>query len=72
MSCWERKPSSQIHRLKNKIAHNEEVSQRRELGVAFGVDRILDSVASHFKVSLEDVLEDKKEKRNISIYLIKK
>jgi chromosomal replication initiation ATPase DnaA len=42
------------------------------LGAAFGADRILDSVASHFKVSPEDVLEDKKEKRNISIYLIKK
>lgn len=61
-----------LGRLKDKITHNDEVSQRRELDAAFGVDRILDSVASHFKVSPEDVLEDKKEKRNIAIYLIKK
>ena len=61
-----------LGRLKEGITQKSEVSQRRELDAAFGVERILDTVASHFKVSPEDVLEDKKEIRNITIYLIKK
>ena len=50
----------------------EEVSHRRELDAAFGVERIIDAVAKHFEVSPEDVLKDKREMRNIAIYFIKK
>ena len=39
---------------------------------ASGVERIIDAVADHFEVSPEDVLKDKREIRNIAVYLIKK
>ena len=61
-----------LGRLKDRITQNDEVSQRRELDAAFGVECILETIGGHFKVSPEDVLEDKKEKRDIAIYLIKK
>ena len=50
----------------------EEVSHRRELDAAFGVERIIDTVAEHFEAYPEDVLKDKREMRNIAIYFIKK
>ena len=58
--------------LKGGVFLGQEVSHRRELDAAFGVDRITDTVAGHFKESTEDVLQDRGEKRNIAIYLIKK
>jgi len=36
------------------------------------VERIIDAVAEHFKVSPEDIFKDKRERRNIAVYLIKK
>jgi len=35
-------------------------------------ERIIITVAEHFKVSPEDVFKDKRERRNIAVYLIKK
>ena len=42
------------------------------LDAAFVLERIIEAVASHFKGSVEHILRDKKDKRNIAIYLIKK
>ncbi len=61
-----------LGRLKDGFTWKEEVSHRRELDAASGVERIIDAVADHFKVSPEDVLKDKRERRNIAVYLIKK
>ncbi len=61
-----------LSRLKDGAFLKQEVSHRRELDAAFGVDCIIDTVAGHFKESTEDVLKDRGEKRNIAIYLIKK
>lgn len=61
-----------LGRLKDRFTWKEEVSHRRELDAASGVDRVINAVADHFEVSPEDVLKDKKEIRNIAIYLIKK
>ncbi len=56
-----------LNRVKARFTHNNEVSSRRELDATFKVDIILDSVDSHFKVPTKNILEDKKEKRNIAI-----
>lgn len=61
-----------LGRLKDRFTWKEEVSHRRELDAASGVERIIDAVADHFEVSPEDVLKDKREMRNIAVYLIKK
>ena len=61
-----------LGRLKDGFIWKEEVSHRRELDAASGVDMIIDAVADHFKVSPEDIFKDKGERRNIAVYLIKK
>ena len=57
-----------LGRLKEGFTLKEEVSHRRELDAAFGVERIIDTVAEYFEVSPEDVLKDKREMRNLEKY----
>ncbi|NIR12420.1 MAG: transposase, partial [Desulfobacterales bacterium] len=58
--------------LKEEILQREEVSHRRELQGAWSADEVIAAVASHFKVSRNEVLQENKEYRNIALYLIKR
>jgi REP element-mobilizing transposase RayT len=58
--------------LKEEIFQREEVSHRRELQVAWSADEVIAAVASHFKVSRNEVLQENKEYRSIALYLIKR
>ena len=57
--------------LKGEILQREEVSYRRELQGVWRADEVVAAVASHFKVSRNEVLQESKEYRNIAIHLIK-
>ena len=45
---------------------------RTKLQVAFVTEHIIDTIATYFKVSPEEVLGDRGEYRNIAIHLMKK
>jgi len=50
----------------------EETSYRTELQVAFATEQIIDSIASYFELTPEEVLKDRGDCRNITIHLMKK
>jgi len=50
----------------------EETSYRTELQFAFATEQIIDSIASYFELTPEEVLKDRGDCRNITIHLMKK
>lgn len=61
-----------LDRVKIGVIEKQETSHRRDLQTAYAVDRVIDAVAAHFKISLDDVKENTSEYRNIAIHLLKK
>ena len=62
-----------LNRLKDDtVIGKEETSHRTELQVAFATERIIDSIASYFELTPEEVLKDRGDYRNIAIHLMKK
>jgi chromosomal replication initiation ATPase DnaA len=54
------------------VIEKEEISHRTELQVAFATEQIIDTIASYFGLSPEQVLKDRGDYRNIAIHLMKK
>ena len=61
-----------LSRLKDDVIQKEETSHRRQLHVALASEQVIDTIASNFKVSPEEVLSDSGEYRSIAIHLMKK
>ncbi len=60
-----------LGRLKSEYLQKEEIANRRALQTTYAVEEILDLVSNHFKVK-EKGSNGLRQKRKISIYLIKK
>jgi len=61
-----------LERVKVRAIQDRETSHRRELQSVYAIDSIVETVAAHFQVSLEDVKRSNGLYRNISIHLLKK
>ncbi len=62
-----------LGRLRREDWQKEEVSYRRAMEAALGIEDILDTVCKDFKVSREEILKNESgETRKATIYLIKK
>jgi len=62
-----------LNRLKDDtVIGKEETSHRTELQIAFATEQIIDSIASYFELTPEEVLKDRGDHRNIAIHLMKK
>jgi hypothetical protein len=61
-----------LHRVGDGILQREEVSHRRELQAGYESEEIIEAICDYFKVSRDDVLEDRAKWRNMAIYLMKK
>jgi putative transposase len=61
-----------LSRLKEGIVSRKETSHRRLLEATYQPDAIVNAVSAFFGVDDEEVLHDKKEYRNICIYVMKK
>ncbi len=61
-----------LSRLKDDVIQKKKTSHRRQLHVALAPEQVIDTIASNFKVSPEQVLSDSGEYRNIAIHLMKK
>ncbi len=62
-----------LKRIKENNWQREEISHRRELKAAHGIEDILQAVCEHYRVSKEEVLKDKKsELKKATIYLTKR
>ena len=60
-----------LGRLKGEILQREEVSSRRALQGSWRSEKIIDAVCSCFRISRDKVLQDRKDYRNVAIYLMK-
>ena len=61
-----------LNRIREPILHQEEISQMRELQNAWKTDGIIEAICTYFKINRDDLIKDKKQYRNITIYLLKK
>ncbi len=61
-----------LSRLKDGILEKKEISYRKDLDSAYTVDRVINYVADHFKISNDEIIQDRGEYRKIAIYIIKK
>jgi CRP-like cAMP-binding protein len=61
-----------LGRLKDETLSKEEVSSRRELQKSMGAEEILKIVSHHLGISIEDLAVQKDDKRDLTIYLLKK
>jgi len=61
-----------LERVKTSVIQNREISHRRQLQSAYALDRIVESVAVHFGVSIGELKSSKGLYRNVTIYLVKK
>jgi REP element-mobilizing transposase RayT len=62
-----------LNRLRDGcVIEKEETSHRTELQVAFATEQIIDTIASYFGLSPEQVLKERGDYRNIAIHLMKK
>jgi len=61
-----------LRRLGDGILQKEEISYRRELQAGYESEEVIEAISNYFKVSHDDVLRDRAEWRNMSIYLMKK
>jgi chromosomal replication initiation ATPase DnaA len=60
-----------LGRLKGEILQREEVSSRRELQGSWRSEKIIDAVSSCLGISRDEVFQDRKDYRNMAIYLMK-
>jgi len=62
-----------LNRLKDdNVIEKEETSHRTELQAAFATEQIIDTIASYFQLTPEEVLKDRGDYRNIALHLMKK
>jgi chromosomal replication initiation ATPase DnaA len=61
-----------LSRLKDDVIQKKKTAHRRQLHVALASEQVIDTIASNFKLSSEEVLSDMGEYRNIAIHLMKK
>ena len=61
-----------MSRLKEGVISRKETSHRRLLESTYQPDVIVNAVSIFFGIDNEEVLNDRKEYRNISIYIMKK
>lgn len=61
-----------LAKSKEEAFKREEISYRRELQVGCRSDDVIEFIAAYFNVSRDELFENKREYRNITIYLIKK
>jgi len=60
-----------LGRLKGEILQREEVSSRRALQGSWRSEKIIDAVSSCLGISRDEVLQDRKDYRNMAIYLMR-
>jgi putative transposase len=61
-----------LYKLKSEVISRKETSHRKMLESALKSDLIVNSVSSYFGIGKEVVVNDRKEYRNICIYIMKK
>jgi len=61
-----------LSKLKDLDLLSKETSYRNKLDTTYKSDEIIRAVSEYFRISNDAVIKDKKEIRNISIYLMKK
>ena len=61
-----------MSRLKERVVSQEETSHRRLLESTYQPDVIVDAVSVFFGIDNKEVLNARKEYRNISIYIMKR
>jgi putative transposase len=61
-----------LRKMEGKDIQRQDISYRRQLGMSRGVEEILDTICSYFKVTRDIIKEDRRVFRNIAIYFIKK
>jgi len=61
-----------INRLKGGILNRDETSYRKNMESSFQAEEIIKAVCDYYEISKDEVYKDRREHRNISIYLMKK
>ena len=61
-----------MSRLKERVVSRKETSHRRLLESTYQPDVIVNAVSVFFGIDNKEVLNDRKDYRNISIYIMKK
>ena len=61
-----------LRRMEGRDVRRQDISYRRQLRITKDVEEILHAIGSYFNVTRDVILEDKREFRNIAIYLSKK
>ena len=61
-----------LGRLKDRVLEEEGISQRRELRTGWGKEVVVEAVCSHFRLSREELFQDRGLARKVGIYLMRK
>lgn len=61
-----------LGRLKYRVLEEEGISQRRELRTGWGRDVVVEAVCRHFRLSREELFQDRGLARKVGIYLMRK